>query len=323
MKKLLAILLTLVLVFSMVACGGDTEEEATETYTVGVVQLVEHVALDAATQGFCDALADQLGDAVSVDVQLAQGEANNCATIVNNFVSAEVDLIMANATAALQAAVSGTDTIPVLGTSITAYDAALGIEINDNIIGGNVSGTSDLAPLDEQAAMLVELFPEAKTVGMIWCTAEANSQYQIDGVEAALADLGLETVEYSFTDSNDIASVVTNAVANCDVLYIPTDNTCASNTGIIDQIARPAGVPIIAGEEGICSGCGVATLSISYYDLGYQTGLMAAQILTGEADVSTMPIQFAPNVTREYNAEIAAELNVTIPEDMVAIGAEE
>ena len=289
-----------------------------ESYTVGICQLVQHEALDAATQGFQDALAEQLGDAVSFDLQNAQNDSATCATICNGFVSAGVDLIMANGTAALQAAQAATADIPILGTSITEYGVALGIDDFDGTVGGNVSGTSDLAPLEEQAAMIVEWMPEAKTAGLLYCSAEANSQYQVDVVQAELEAAGMTVTQYPFSDSNDLSSVCQQAATASDVLYVPTDNTVAANTGIVDGICRPMAKPVFAGEEGICRGCGVATLSISYYDLGYTTGEMAAQILTGEADISTMAIQYT-TVTKKYNPTICDELGLTVPEGYEAI----
>ena len=280
-----------------------------ESYTVGICQLVQHEALDAATQGFQDALAEQLGDAVSFDLQNAQNDPPTCATICNGFVSAGVDLIMANGTPALQAAQAATADIPILGTSITEYGVALGIEDFSGTVGGNVSGTSDLAPLDEQAAMIVEWMPEAKTAGLLYCSAEPNSQYQVDVVQAELEAAGLTVTQYAFSDSNDLSSVCQQAATNSDVLYVPTDNTVAANTGIVDGICRPMGKPVFAGEEGICRG---------YYDLGYTTGEMAAQILTGEADISTMAIQYT-NVTKKYNQTICDELGLTVPEGYEAI----
>lgn len=313
MKKLLAIIVAAILCLGMAAV-------AEETYTVGVCQLVQHVALDAATQGFMDALTEKLGDAVNFDVQNASGDSNTCSTIVNSFVSDGVDLIMANATPALQAAVAATGDIPILGTSVTDYATALDMDDWTGATGINVSGTSDLAPLDQQAAMLSELFPDAKTVGLLYCSAEANSKYQVEAITGYLTELGYECVEYTFADSNDVASVAQNACDNCDVLYIPTDNTAASCTEAIRNVLEPAMKPAIVGEEGICKGCGVATLSISYYDLGYATGEMAYEVLANGADVSTMDIAFAPNVTKEYNAELCELLGVEIPEDYVAIG---
>ncbi|MBR2742911.1 MAG: ABC transporter substrate-binding protein [Clostridia bacterium] len=331
-KRILALVLALIFAFAFAACSNQskTEEPAADdgageavVYNVGVCQLIQHVALDAATQGFCDALVETLGeDAVNIDVQNASGDSNACSTIVNNFVSKDYDLIMANATPALQAAASATATIPILGTSITEYGVALEIADFDGTVGGNISGTSDLAPLDQQAAMIVELFPDAQNIGLLYCSAEPNSQYQIDVVSAELTAQGKNVKLYSFSDANDIAAVCTTAVSECDLIYVPTDNTVASSAGIVDGICRPAKVPVVAGEEGICSVCGTVTLSINYYDLGYATGLMAAKILAEGADISTMPIEYAPQVTKKYNAEICAELGVAVPEDYVAIATE-
>lgn len=316
-KQVLAAALCGAMVVSMGAVSVSADEE--QTYKIGICQLVQHDALDAATQGFEDALTEKLGDAVTFDEQNAQGDSNTCATIVNSFVSDGVDLILANATASLQAAAAGTDEIPILGTSVTEYGVALELDDFDGTVGGNISGTSDLAPLDEQAAMLNELFPDAKNVGLLYCSAEANSQYQVDTVKAALEELGYTCEYYAFSDSNDLSSVTTTAATECDVIYVPTDNTVASNTEIINNICLPEQVPVIAGEEGICAGCGVATLSISYYDLGYATGEMAARILVDGEDISTMPVEYAPNFTKKYNAEICEELGIEIPEDYEAI----
>ena len=316
MKKALGILAAL----AVLVCGMTGA--MAEPFRVGICQLVTHDALDAATQGFIDALTEELGDAVTFDVQNAAGDSNTCSTIVNSFVAADVDLILANATAALQAAVAATADIPILGTSVTEYGVALDIDDFTGTVGGNVSGTSDLAPLDQQAAMLQEWFPDAKNVGLLYCSAEPNSQYQVDVVQAELEKLGYTCTQYAFSDTNDMASVTQNAADNSDVIYVPTDNTVANNTGVVDNICRPAGVPVIAGEEGICSGCGVATLSISYYDLGVATGEMAVKILTGEANVSEMPIEYAPQFTKKYNEAIVADLGLTAPEGYEPIAAE-
>lgn len=320
-KKLLSLLLVSTMaVFSLTACG-EGNAKAKDSYKIGVCQLVEHPALDAATEGFKQALIDKLGeDKVTFDVQDAQGEQNIAATICNGFVSDNVDLILANATSPLQAAAVATTTIPVLGTSVTDYATAL--EINDwkGSTGRNISGTSDLAPIDEQENMLVELFPEAKQVGLLYCSAEANSLYQIQLFQKALEEDNIAYKAYGIADTNEVQSVVTTAASECDVLYIPTDNTLANVTETVYNVVVPAGIPVIAGEEGICSGCGVATLSISYYDLGYTTGEMAYDILVNGADIKTMDVKFAPNVTKEYNKDICDKLGVTIPEGYVAIG---
>ena len=332
MKKALVLLLALAIALALAACGSapaatPTEEPAAtptaaegEVYTVGICQLVQHVALDAATQGFKDALTEALGDKVQFVEQNAANDIPTCATIVNGFVSDGVDLILANATPALQAAVAATDSIPILGTAVTEYGVALDIKDFNGTVGGNVSGTSDLAPLDQQAAMILELFPDAKKVGILYCSAEPNSVYQSDVVKAELEKSGVTVSVYTFADSNDVAAVTATACDENDVLYIPTDNTAASCTEAINNVAEPAGVPIIAGEEGICAGCGVATLSINYYDLGVTTGKMAAKILTGEANISEMPIEYFPDPVKKYNPAICEALGITVPEDYVAIG---
>ena len=353
MKKITAILLAAALCLSLAACGTvggakssagasdptsapQTEApaasasasgsaassgepaESDKTYTVGICQLVQHEALDAATQGFKDALTEALGDKVKFEEKNASGDTVNCGTIVNGFVASNVDLIMANATGALTAAASATSDIPILGTSITAYGVALDIDDFDGTVGGNISGTSDLADLKAQAEMIKEWFPDCKKVGLLFCSAEANSRYQVDEVAKYLADMGIETEEFAFTDSNDVASVAQAACDASDVIYIPTDNTAASNTEAIANVLIPAKKPAICGEKGICTGCGVATLSISYYDLGYTTGQMAAKILTGEADISTMAIEYAP-ATPMYNASICEQLGITPVEGYTAI----
>ena len=316
-----ALTITLAAVMAMGTCAVTASAADGDKYTIGICQLVQHEALDAATQGFKDEIVKELGeDAVTFDEQNAQGDSNTCSTIINSFVSNNEDLILANATASLQAAVAGTSDIPILGTAVTEYGVALDLKDFDGTVGGNISGTSDLAPLDEQAAMLQELFPDAKKVGLLYCSAEANSQYQVDTVKAALEELGYTCEYYAFSDSNDLSSVTTTAANDSDVIYVPTDNTVASNTEIINNICLPAKVPVITGEEGICAGCGVATLSINYYDLGVTTGKMAVKILKDGEDISQMPIEYAPNFTKEYNKDICEELGVEVPDDYVAIG---
>ena len=315
MKKLVAVLLAGVMALSMMACGGG----ASDVYMIGVCQLIQHPALDAATQGFQDALTEKLGDKVVFDVQVAAGDTASCSTITNTFTANQYDLIMANATAALQAASASTADIPILGTSITDYATALAVDNWTGVTGKNISGTSDLAPLDQQAACINELFPDAKNVGILYCSSEANSKYQADVIKAELEAMGYTCKEYTFTDSNDVSQIAKSACDASDVIYVPTDNIVANCTEAINNVALPAGVPIFAGESGICAGCGVATLSIEYYDLGYQTGLMAYEILVNGATPGEMEIQFAPNVTKMYNATNAAELGIEIPADYVVI----
>ena len=313
------------LVLSLAACGGtdnsstpapdaSTPAEGAAAYTVGICQQMTHEALDAATQGFKDALNEKLPGQVTFEEQDAGGEYANCGTIMDGFVAEGVDLILANATYPLQAAASATGDIPILGTSVTDYATALSIEDWTGTVGGNISGTSYRAPLDQQAAMLQELFPDAENVGLLYCSGEPNSVYQVETIQGYLEEMGYTCTQYAFTDVNDLSSVAQTACDGSDVIYIPTDNTAAANTETIANVVIPAGVPVIAGESGICSGCGVATLSISYYDIGYKTGEMAAQILTGEADISTMPVQYAPSVTKMYNAANCEALGLTMPE---------
>ena len=328
---------------AMAACGGNsgsssdngsdtgTEESASsgssessgQIYTIGICQQMEHEALDQATQGFKDACTELFGEGnVEFDEQNAQGEQAMCSTIINNFVSSDVDLILANATLPLQTAAQATADIPILGTSITDYATALGIDDWTGATGVNISGTSDLAPIDQQEDMLVELLPDTKKVGILYCSAEPNSQYQAQLFEEALDEDGIAYEEYTAADSNEIQTVVNSAIETCDALYIPTDNTMASNTQIVNNICMPAKVPVIAGEQGICSGCGIATLSISYYDIGYTAGEMAYQVLVEGEDFSTMEIQTAPEVTKMYNPTICEELGIEIPDDYVAIETE-
>ena len=344
MKKAVSLMMAAAMTMGLAACGSSastdtaastadaasTTEAAESTadstaaadgkvYNIGICQLVQHEALDAATQGFKDALVEKLGEGnVKFDEQNASGDSANCATIVNGFVSNGVDLILANATAPLQAAAQATADIPVLGTSITDYATALDISDWTGTVGNNISGTSDLAPLDQQAAMIKELFPDAKSVGLLYCSAEPNSVYQCDVIEGYLTEEGYTVARYAFTDTNDVTSVAQSAADNSDVIYIPTDNTAASNTEAIANVLVPAGVPAICGEEGICKGCGVATLSISYYDLGVTTGKMAAKILTGEADISEMPIEFT-EATPKYNASMCETLGIEPLEGYTAI----
>ena len=318
MKKILALVCALCLVFALCACGQTAAPAAEKTFTVGICQLVQHPALDAATQGFRDALSEKLGDRVVFVEQNASGDAPTCAVICNQFVGDEVDLIMANATPALLAAQSATNTIPVLGTSVTDYASALEIDNWNGKTGTNISGTSDRVPEAEQAKILQELFPDAETVGILFCSAEPNSRVQADAITPALEGMGYSVKEFVFADSNDVAAVTTTACDECDVLYIPTDNTAASNSELISNVALNAKTPIIAGEEGLCKGCGVATLSISYYDLGRVTGEMAAEILLNGKNPGDMEIQFAPFM-KKFDADICAALGITVPEGYTAI----
>ena len=336
-KKLSALLLTgAMAAMALAGCsGGSTTNTADngastgaddgKTYSIGLCQLVQHPALDEATKGFQDKLTELLGDKVDFDLQNASGDSNTCSTIANQFVSSGKDLIFANATAALQAAAAATADIPIVGTSITDYATALDIDAADwtGVSGRNITGTADLAPLADQAAMFKELLPDAKKIGLIYCSGEPNSKYQVDIVAEELAKLGYETADYSFADSNDVAAVVTTACGECDALYIPTDNTAAANTEVINNIAAPANIPIIAGEEGICGGCGIATLSISYYSIGQVAGQMAYDILVNGEDPAAMEIQYADQLTKKYVKERTDAMGITVPEGYEELVTEE
>lgn len=340
MKKVLALVLVAVMLFGLAACKDKTEEpaateptktteatkaeETAKKFTIGICQYMPHPALDSATQGFKDAVIAALGqENVTFNEQNAAGEASNCTSIVNGLVSSEVDLIMANATPAVAAAYNATETIPILGTSVTEYGAALGIKDFTGTVGANVSGTSDLADLDKQAQMILDWFPETKKVALLYCSGEANSQFQVDKVAEYLKGKNVETKMFGFADTSDMMAVTTAACDYADVIYVPTDNTVANNATAIDSICRAAKKPVIAGESGICSGCGVATLSIDYYDLGYATGEMAVKILRDGADITKMPIGYAPKETALYNEEICKALGITPLEGYEKLAVEE
>ena len=323
MKKIISLILTLTLVLgtclALGSCGGKKNQIKVnpdkEKYTVGIIQLAPHEALDAATQGFKDALTEALakeGREVEFKYQNAQGDSNTCNTIVNSFVSEDVDLIMANATNALYAAYSATEYIPILGTSITEYGVALGIDNFSGVVGGNTSGTSDLAPLDTQAQMMIDILglEEGATIGLLYCSAEPNSQYQVNKVSEYLTSKGMTCKEYKFTESNELSAITRGAASEVDAIYVPTDNTIATNTSIINNVCEELSTPVFAGEEATCSGCGFATLSISYYNIGKKTGEMAARILLGKESISEMEVQYDAEPVKKYNKAICERLGI-------------
>ena len=320
LKKVMATGLVAALALStMVGCSS--KKDSSDQKKIGVVQLVEHDALDASYKGFKDGLEKagyKDGDKIKIEYKNAQNEQSNCQTIAKQFVTDKCDLVLAIATPAAQAMANESKDIPILVTAVTDPADAKLVKSNKKP-GTNVSGTSDLTPVAKQMNLLKELIPNAKKVAMLYCSAEANSLYQIQLFEAALDKDGIAYKEYAIADTNEVQSVTTAAAGECDVLYIPTDNTLASVTETVYNVVAPAKIPVIAGEEGICNGCGVATLSISYYDLGYATGEMAYEILAEGADITTMDVRYAPNVTKKYNAKICEELGITVPDDYVAI----
>ena len=322
-RKLLSAAIAATMTLTLAACGTSQDDgqsaDNPDAYIVGICEQMEHVSLSEATRGFKDGLVEILGeDSVVFREQNAGGEQANCTTIIDGFVSDGVDLILANATWPLQAAASATNSIPVLGTSVTDYATALNLDNFDGTIGRNISGTSDLVDLQSQAQIVQELFPEAENVGLLYCSGEPNSVYQIETVRGYLEDMGYTCEVYAFTDVNDLASVTQAACDSSDVIYIPTDNTVAANTESVANVVLAAGVPVVGGDPGICSGCGVATIATDYYELGKLTAQMAAEILTGEADISTMAVQYGP-MQKIYNAANCDTLNITVPEDYTPV----
>ena len=307
------------------AASAETGTDTDKVYEIGILQLVQHDALGQATQGFEDALTDLLGaDHVNFDLQNAQGDTAMCSTIANQFSADKKDLILANATASLQACANATQEIPIVGTSITSFPSALDIEMGEGdqaLTGINVTGTNDLTPLNRQAQQLHDLIPDAQHVGILYCSAEVNSVYQAEHIAAAFDELNISYENFTFSDSNDLQSIVNSAVSKCDVLYIPTDNTAASNAGLIDSVARPAGVPIITGDDGTCKGCGLACLAINFYDIGYRAGEMAYDILVNGTDPATIPVEDPAEeaLTYVYNPVIAEDLGFTFGEEYAAL----
>ena len=321
MKKIITLILMAALMLSaclgVTSCTDNGSTADKDHYVVGICQLAPHEALDAATEGFKTALTEALkaeGKTVEFKYQNAQGDSNTCTTIVNSFVAEGVDLIMANATAALQAAANATLDIPILGTSITEYGVALELDDFNGTVGGNISGTSDLAPLETQAQMMIDTLglKSGDKVGLLFCSSEPNSQYQVDVVSDYLSGKGIECAEYKFTDSNDLQSITANAADSCDAIYVPTDNTAASNTSIINNVCEAKKIPVFTGEENTCKGCGYATLSISYENIGKKTGEMAAKILLGQADIDTMAIEYDASPVKKYNETACKNLGIDI-----------
>jgi len=307
-RMLLACIAACVMLFT--AAGAQEKAE----WKIGVCQLQQHAALEDATRGFMDAVDEILGERCIVSVQHASGDQASCISIVNAFLAEDVDLIIANSTQALQSASAATGDTPILGVAVTDYAAALDMDTWEGKTGVNVSGTSDLAPLDSQAELLKAMFPEAKKVGLLYCASEVNSAYQIRIIRGYLEAMGYTCSEFAFADTNDAFSVAQNACQNSDVLFVPTDNTIASCTELLRNVIEMERVPVIGGDEGICAGCGVATICVDYYDLGYLTGKMTWDILENGADIAQMPIAYASAFTKVVNTEMCEYLGISIPE---------
>ncbi|HEX3075663.1 MAG TPA: ABC transporter substrate-binding protein [Lachnospiraceae bacterium] len=297
---------------------ASSAPEDGKTFNIGVCQLVTHEALDAAYKGFVDGLAEagfEEGKNVTFDLQNAQGEPSNCNTIATKLVNDNPDLILAIATPAAQSLANATKDIPILVTAVTD-PATSGIVDTNEAPGGNVTGTSDLTPVQKQMELLVKLLPDAKKVAILYCSSEANSQIQADMANESASTLGLETVTATVSNSNEIQQVVQSLVGKVDAIYTPTDNTIASGMATVSMVANANGIPVICGEEGMVANGGLATYGINYYNLGKQTAAQAVKILNGEAKPADMPIEYLEEVSLTINEEVAAELGIEIPQDL-------
>lgn len=318
-KKFFAAAAACLMVAGFAACGNEPTpvNPGEKVFQIGIVQLAEHPAMDEATRGFKEFLTEKLGDKVQFNVQNAQGEQTNCTTIVNQFVSSKVDLIMANATNAVKAAREATSDIPVVGTSVTDY-VSCGLVASNEAPGANVTGASDMNPVNVQVQLMKTLCPEVKTVGIVINSGEENSAIQAEEAKTAFEAEGFAVKIYSVADTNEIQTVVTAACNEVDAFYEPTDNLIAANVPTMSNITTAAGKPVICGEGGMCESGFLATYAISYYELGRAAGEQAFNILVNGADPATTPIFFfdVSNLSLVINEENAAELGITIPEEL-------
>ncbi|NLP31178.1 MAG: ABC transporter substrate-binding protein [Clostridiales bacterium] len=315
--KLISLLLAVMMVVTLgVGCSGGGETQ--DAIEIGIIQYMDHIALDAAKEGFLDALKDNGyidGENITVDEQNAQGDQSNMSSISDRFVSNNVDLVLAIATPAAQAIAGKTSEIPILATAITDFVSARLAESNESP-GGNVSGTTDMNPIKEQIELLLQLAPEAKTVGVLYTSSEDNSILQAQMAQEIIEELGLNYVEVTVTNSNDVQQATQSIVEQCDAIYIPTDNVFASAMPVVHGVTSSSKTPVICGEAGMVSNGGLATLGIDYYDLGYQTGLMAVKLIKGEAEISTMPIEKPRGYDFTINGTVAGEIGIEIPSEL-------
>ena len=318
MKKLTALLLTLVMAISLTACGsGETNSGSEDNIKIGVLQQLEHVALDQAREGFIKALEDndlKDGEKIVLDIQNAQADQSNLQTMADRLISEENDIILAIATGAAQTVAGKTKDIPILITAVTdPVDAGLVNSMKNP--GTNVSGTSDASPMAEQIDLMLQLSPNVKTVGVLYTSSEDNSVLQVSQLKPILAAKNLEIVEQTVTNSNDVQQATQSIVNKCDAIYIPTDNVLASSIALVASVANDAKVPVIVGESGMVTGGGFATIGIDYFNLGYQTGEMAVRILNSE-DVSTMAVETQKDFAYTINGDVAEILGITIPDNL-------
>ncbi|MGI6622258.1 MAG: ABC transporter substrate-binding protein [Clostridiaceae bacterium] len=317
MKRLVRVMAIMIAMAVFVVLSGCSNEK--KNPVVGIIQYMEHVALDSAREGFINALKDNgyvEGENITFDIQNAQGDQTNLSTISDRFVSNNVDLVLAIATPAGQSIAGKTTKIPILGTAITDYVDARLAQSNE-APGLNVSGTTDMNPIKEQIELLVKLVPDAKTVGVLYTSSEDNSILQAKIAREYIEKMGLKYVEVTVSNSNDVQQATLSIVEKCDAIYIPTDNTFATAMPTVYGVTSKSKTPVICGEAGMVESGGLATLGINYYDLGYQTGLMAVKILKGEAEPATMPIERANKFDFSINGTVAEEIGLEIPEDLV------
>ena len=303
----------------LAGCGGGKEEA--KEYKVGVVQLVQHGSLDEANAGMIAGLADNgfvEGENLVVKQENAQNDQSNLQSIAQAFIADEVDLILAIATPAAQVMAANTEEIPIVGTAITSFEGA-GLVESDDAPGYNVTGTNDMNPVEEQVNLLLQLKPDAKVIGTIYTAAEVNSQIQVDLLDKVAAAKGLTVEKRTIQNVNDIQQAAQSLVGVADALWLPTDNNVASAMPNVVGVTDPAGIITITGEESMTVAGGTATYSFSYYDIGYNAGVMAAQILKGEADPATLPVQSpkAEDLTAVLNMEAIASLGVEVPQDLL------
>lgn len=318
--KLLALLTAMSLLFC--GCGGDTpkqgENDDSQTYKIGVMQLMDHEALNLAQEGFIAALADNgfvNGQNITLLLENGQGDTNNLNTIADKFVSENVDLAFCIATPSTEVMAGKTTTIPIVATAVTSFEKA-GLVASDAAPGGNITGTSDLNPVSDQLDLMLRLFPDVKTVGFVYTSSEDNSILQCQIAKEYLETKNIKTVERTITNTNDIQQAVQAIVSECDALYIPTDNNMASSMPTVTNITQPAGIPTICGESNMVKKGGTATIGITYYGIGYTAGEMAIDILVNGKDPATMAIQGSSELEYCLNGDALAAFNVEVPEDL-------
>ena len=321
MKRTLALLMASAQMLSLAGCsqtGGSSSSGEAETLRIGIIQPMEHESLDAAREGFVQALADHGytdGDTIVLDYQNAQGDSSALLTISQRFVGDDCDLVLAIGTGAAQSIVSQTSEIPVLITAVTdPVDA--GLVQSSEAPGTNVTGTNDMNPIREQLELIPEILPDAQTVGLLYTSSEDNSILQIEEAKAILEEMNLDYVEQTVTGSNDVQQAVQSIVTRCDAIYIPTDNTFASAMPLVGSVVMESGTPVICGATGMVEAGGLITLGLNYYNLGYQTGEMAVQVLEG-ADPASMPVQSQNQYDYVVNEEMLSALGMELPQSLL------